>query len=436
MPNRFSSPVTPAADPAWATMMNPRRPRHRAFAAVVFVVGLLGGPPETAGQVLPSEPISIAGGRLVIGAEVSASMAATDDAYFNQSDYRQNMLRRLALRVTTALSLGERVWVLSEVRTESGQPFVVNAAFVRIRPWATRPIDLQAGRIPPTFGAFARRGYGIDTPLIGLPLPYQYLTSLRADALPANADELLRMRGRGWRVSYPIGAQTSEPGVPLMSALRWDTGLQVRVGNRPVAIIGAITNGSLSNPLVRDDNAGKQLAVRAAFQPSAGLLFGVSAARAEFVSRVAQDALPPGATRHLTQSGLGADVEYSRDHWLVRVEGILSSWRLPAVAAPLLDTPLRAIGITAEGQYTVRPGFYVAGRADHIGFSSIRGTLFEGRPTPWDVPVTRLEVGGGYYIRQNVLAKVTYQHNWREGERYQQRDRRTRFVATQVVYWF
>ena len=358
-------------------MMNPRRPRHRAFAAVVFVVGLLGGPPETAGQVLPSEPISIAGGRLVIGAEVSASMAATDDAYFNQSDYRQNMLRRLALRVTTALSLGERVWVLSEVRTESGQPFVVNAAFVRIRPWATRPIDLQAGRIPPTFGAFARRGYGIDTPLIGLPLPYQYLTSLRADALPANADELLRMRGRGWRVSYPIGAQTSEPGVPLMSALRWDTGLQVRVGNRPVAIIGAITNGSLSNPLVRDDNAGKQLAVRAAFQPSAGLLFGVSAARAEFVSRVAQDALPPGATRHLTQSGLG-----------------------------------------------------------NIGFSSIRGTLFEGRPTPWDVPVTRLEVGGGYYIRQNVLAKVTYQHNWREGERYQQRDRRTRFVATQVVYWF
>ena len=50
-----------------------------------------------------------------------------------------------------------------------------------------------------------------------------------------------------------------------MSALRWDTGLQVRVGDRPVAIVGAITNGSLSNPLVRDDNPGKQLAVRAAF---------------------------------------------------------------------------------------------------------------------------------------------------------------------------
>lgn len=415
------------------TMTLPPRHRHRLFAAVVVIVaGLLGDPPVTTGQVLPSEPISVAAGRLVISAEVSASTAAKDDAYLNQSDYGQNALRRLALGVTSALSLGARVSVLADVRTESGQPFFVHAAFVRVRPWATRPIDLQAGRIPPTFGAFARRGYGLGNPLIGLPLPYQYLTSLRADALPANTDDLLSMRGRGWRLSYPIGAQTQDPGVPLMSALRWDTGLQVRVGDRPVAIVGAITTGSLSNPLVRDDNGGKQIAVRAAFQPSAGLLFGVSAARAEFVSRVVRDALPPGATPHMTQSGLGADLEYSRDHWLVRVEGILSSWRLPTVAAPLLDTPLRALGITAEGQYKVRPGFYLAGRADHIGFSSIRGTLFGGRPTPWDVPVTRLEVGGGYYVRQNVLAKLAYQHNWRDNVR----DRRTRFVAAQLSYWF
>ena len=52
--------------------------------------------------------------------------------------------------------------------------------------------------MPPTFGAFARRTYATDNPLIGYPLAYQYLTSLRPDALPANADELLRMRGRGW----------------------------------------------------------------------------------------------------------------------------------------------------------------------------------------------------------------------------------------------
>src|SRR5437660_527842 len=58
--------------------------------------------------------------------------------------------------------------------------------------------DIQLGRVPPTFGAFPRRAYSTDNPFIGYPLAYQYLTSLRADALPANADELLQMRARGW----------------------------------------------------------------------------------------------------------------------------------------------------------------------------------------------------------------------------------------------
>ena len=41
-----------------------------------------------------------------------------------------------------------------------------------------------------TFGAFARRTYANDNPLIGYPLAYQYLTSLRPDAVPATADAL------------------------------------------------------------------------------------------------------------------------------------------------------------------------------------------------------------------------------------------------------
>src|SRR5256886_9040457 len=63
--------------------------------------------------------------------------------------------------------------------------------------------DIQAGRVPPTFGAFARRAYVSDNFLIGYPLAYQYLTSLRPDAVPANADELLRSEerrvGKEWR---------------------------------------------------------------------------------------------------------------------------------------------------------------------------------------------------------------------------------------------
>jgi hypothetical protein len=29
--------------------------------------------------------------------------------------------------------------------------------------------------------------------------------------------------------------------------------------------------------------------------------------------------------------------------------------------------------------------------------------------------VIRLETGAGYYIRRNLIAKGSYQHNWRDG---------------------
>ena len=389
-------------------------------------------PATAAAQALPTEPISLAGGRLVIAAKASATIAPEDPGFFNYTDYEQNALRMLRLGVSTGVSFGARVAVLSEIRTESGNGFEVYALFARVRPWADRAIDLQIGRVPPTFGTFARRGYGADNPLIGYPLSYQYLTSLRVDALPASTDDLLRMRGRGWRASYPIGSQTPAPGVPLMSATRWDTGVQVRVGGRPFQLVAGVTTGSLSNPLVRDDNGGKQIAARAAYQPSAGLVIGVSGARAAFLSRTATTALPRHVDGRFIQSVFGADIEYSRDHWLVRAEGLLSWWTVPAIDPPFIDAPLRALGVSVEGQYKIRPGLYVAGRADHLGFSRITGTLYDGHPTPWDIPVTRVEVGGGYYVRRNVITKLTYQHNWRDD----QFGARHRFVAAQAVYWF
>ena len=57
--------------------------------------------------------------------------------------------------------------------------------------------ESYSGITTPLTFSFARRAYATDNPLIAYPLAYQYLTSLRADALPVNADELLSMRGRG-----------------------------------------------------------------------------------------------------------------------------------------------------------------------------------------------------------------------------------------------
>jgi hypothetical protein len=68
--------------------------------------------------------------------------------------------------------------------------------------------------------------YGSSNILIGQPLAYQYLTSIRADALPATPDDLLRMRGRGWLSNFPSATPTPGPGLPLVNTSRWDTGVQ------------------------------------------------------------------------------------------------------------------------------------------------------------------------------------------------------------------
>ena len=112
-------------------------------------------------------------------------------------------------------------------------------------------MTIDVGRIPPTFGAFGRHAYTTDNPVIGYPLAYQYLTSLRTDAVPAVADDLLRMRARGWRSSFPIGEQAPGPGVPLISGFRFDTGVQVGWQGGPLQVDGRGHPGHAVEPAVR-----------------------------------------------------------------------------------------------------------------------------------------------------------------------------------------
>jgi len=133
----------------------------------------------------------------------------------------------LRIDVSGAVKAGPHFTLLGEIRTENLGQVRPYALYLRIRPWTARDFDIQVGRVPPTFGAFARRTYASDNPLIGYPLAYQYLTSLRPDALPVSADELLRKRSLGWAVGYSLGDSTKQPGVPLVSAFKWDSGVQV-----------------------------------------------------------------------------------------------------------------------------------------------------------------------------------------------------------------
>ena len=65
----------------------------------------------------------------------------------------------------------KRLGVLAEARAENMENPRLYALYLRVRPLAGRAFDLQAGQIPPVFGAFPRAGYGADNPLIGDPSP-------------------------------------------------------------------------------------------------------------------------------------------------------------------------------------------------------------------------------------------------------------------------
>src|SRR5215203_911003 len=193
--------------------------------ALLLLVVCMPAPPARA-QSLPEGPLTMARGTITVGGEAAITAGSADDtAFFNYTDYEHNALRLLRLSLSGMWRPISRVAFLTELRSEDAHRVIPYALYVRVRPWRNRAVDFQAGRIPPVFGAFARRSYGADNPLIGYPLAYQYLTSIRSDAIPATADDLLAMRARGWRASYPVGAAAEAPGVPLISAYRWDTGI-------------------------------------------------------------------------------------------------------------------------------------------------------------------------------------------------------------------
>ena len=385
--------------------------------------------PATA-QLLREQPLTLAGGHVVVGAEVTATIAPEDPGFYNYTSYEFNALRNFRVGVSAEVRANDYVQVLGELRLDQGRVFGMYGLFVRVRPWPQRRFDLQAGRIPPTFGAMSRSAYGSGNLLIGQPLAYQYLTSIRADALPASSDDLLRMRGRGWRSNFPIGNTAPGPGLPIVNTSRWDTGLQ---GHGVIGVFewsGSVSTGSLSDPRLRDNNRGRQLAGRLVARPHASLQLGASAAKGAWLNRALEREVPNAvAVSRARQRAFGGDAEYSAGRVLIRGEVIRSAWSLPDVNSPVIGGDLIATSALIEGRYKVATGLYLAVRGDRIDFSEILGSRLR---NTWDADTWRLEAGAGYSLTRNIMLKAAWQRNRRNGGRVQRDD----LLAAQVVYWF
>jgi hypothetical protein len=405
-----------------------RRPLENAWpkrrTSVLLLLAVMAG-----GIARADEPVTLAGGRIRLGGEASGTFSGPDAGYFNYTDYGHSNLRLFRLNLDVEARAGDHVALVGQLRSDNLDVPRPYALYLRVRPWTARAFDIQAGRIPPVFGSYPRRGYALDNPLPGMPLAYQYLTTLRPDALPYSADDLYGQQGSGWLVrGYPIGAPQPAPGMPLVNSERWDTGVQVKIGGEPLELAAAVTQGTLSHPLVRDDNHGKQVSARLAWRPAMGLVLGASGARGDYLSHQAADALPGSYHGAHRQTAAGLDAEFSAGYWILRAEAVWSGWEIPPLAGASVDR-LEALGLMLEARYKVAPGFYLAGRADHLGFSRIESGATGFR---WDAPVTRVEIGAGYSPSRHLLLKASVQHNRRDGGNIRGRD----FLAGQVVLWF
>ncbi len=399
---------------------------------VLLLLALAGSAAPCAAQEEESAAGQRLRDRIRLGGEASVSastLGAEEEGWFNYSDYENSTVRSVRLSLLAEVTLSRRIAVLTEIRTLQLERPEAYALYARIRPWLTHALDIHVGRVPPTFGSYPRRLYVTDNPLIGMPLGYQYLTSSRGDAAPATTDELATMRGRGWETTYSVGNPAPAPGLPLANALRWDTGLQVRWEGPLATVYGAVTQGTLGDPRLSDDNGGAQLAGRVVLTPLPSLAVGGSVASGPYVADALEPFVAPGTTaRSYRQEAYGADVEISRDRWLVRGELLWNRWEQPAFGgAPARPLDTRASML--EVRYTLVPGLYVAGRADRLDFSTIQTSR---GPVTWDAEVWRLELGGGWRVHRHALVKAVWQRNRRDGGRVRASD----LGALQVVAWF
>ena len=140
----------------------PVRGRTAMIRSKAVLVFLLAGVTLPAASARAEDAGGPAPKWLTFGGEGVASIATDDPGYFNDTSYGRSAMRLARLRVDVALRLGGRAAVLAEGRADNGEGLTVGALYLRLRPFPERAFDIQAGRIPPVFGAVSRRTYGAD----------------------------------------------------------------------------------------------------------------------------------------------------------------------------------------------------------------------------------------------------------------------------------
>ena len=360
-----------------ASCLPVRRRAARSSRAIAIAPGAARAQTQT-----PAPPYESSPRRLTFGGEISGILGPRDDdAFFNYTDYERNALRLVRIRLFGEWRLARPLSVVGELRTEAAEDIEAAALFVRWQPWESREFAIQAGRIPPVVGAFARRAYGRDNAVIGLPLAYQYLDL--AAARRAAGDDRRRPADAGPRLAAELShrradaraGRVADRGVALGHRRR--SALAARHRSKPRR---AVTRGAPAVPVVRDTPNRRAGRARVAVQMPIGLTVGGSAARGQWIEDDVLALVPAAQRRDRCRRSLGDGRRIRRTgRWLLRGEWIRFGVR-GAVrrAAPGAGPALDAWSGFVEARYRLHPRWQVGARVERLDFSRVTRTVESG----------------------------------------------------------
>jgi hypothetical protein len=287
--------------------------------------------------------------------------------------------------------------VFSEFLFDDVSGIRIQGAYLVLNQIADRNwLNVRAGMAPSLIGSFGLRStYFNSNPLLGVPMVWQYRTTLDGSGL-ASVEDLLRRREQDFRA------------LPILYDACWSLIWEVlgTVGLLEYSL--GVTPGAMSNPLQAPQEAGVQVLGRVGIEPTLGLRLGLSGGFGPYLGGPNRDPLVeadsyPGEPSDYHQRLAGIDGEYSVGRARLHTEAYFSSWD-----APLIDEALNVWGGYVEGAYDVTPRWLAAVRMGALSFGEIEGPT--GARTAWDDDVLRVESAVTYRLAREVHLRVGWQH--------------------------
>lgn len=341
------------------------------------------------------------GAQLRISGQVDLlASTAPDERELNTNFRGDSPFNSFQVRIFGQHWVNDRVGVFTEALLDmkadprlSGAYLVVNDLFDQ--KW----LSLRAGLAPSLIGSFGlRSSYYNANPLIGLPLIWQYRTTLDPSGLASNED-MLRRRAQNSR------------GLPLFYDSCWNIQWELmgEVGHFEYSL--GVTPGSMSNPKEAVAVDGVQWLARLGAEPVPGLRLGISGGFGPYIAGPSFDdeilaTSFPGEAEDYDQLMLGFDLEYSRGKARLFSEGYVSTWE-----APLVAQELTVKGGYVEGRYDFLPEWFGAVRVGAMFFSDISAASDgSGAQAGWDDDVLRVESSLTYRMARELQIQLGWQH--------------------------